>query len=124
MEAPRQKFNRLVGALDELVTREAATLAEHDFVAAGEIQKRAEPLVEAIVDLGSVISDAVARARVAGLMARRQHSIDFLETQLATARDELMAVQESTLRVARIAPVYGRGPATDADRSERFRAAG
>src|SRR4051812_34215837 len=108
MEAPRQKFNRLVSALDELVTREAATLAEHDFDAAGEIQKRAEPLVEAIADLGSVISDAVARARVAGLMARRQHSIDFLETQLATARDELMAVQESTLRVARIAPVYGR----------------
>jgi len=111
MEAPQQKFNRLVGALDELVTREAATLAEHDYTAVVQIQSSAEPLVAAIADMGSVISDAVARARVAGLLARRQHSIDFLESQLATARSELMAVQESTVRVAKIAPVYGRAPA-------------
>lgn len=111
MEATRQKFNRLVGALDELVTREAATLAEHDYTAVAQIQSSAEPLVAAIADMGSVISDAVARARVAGLLARRQHSIDFLESQLATARSELMAVQESSVRVAKIAPVYGRAPA-------------
>jgi hypothetical protein len=97
--------------LDELVTREAATLAEHDYTAVVQIQSSAEPLVAAIADMGSVISDAVARARVAGLLARRQHSIDFLESQLATARSELMAVQESTVRVAKIAPVYGRAPA-------------
>ena len=122
MEAPQQKFNRLVGALDELVTREAATLAEHDYTAVVQIQSSAEPLVAAIADMGSVISDAVARARVAGLLARRQHSIDFLESQLATARSELMAVQESTVRVAKIAPVYGRAPAPG--RAVHFQAEG
>lgn len=111
MEAPHKRFNRLVSALDDLVTREAATIAEKDYAAVAEIQRSAEPVVEAIADMGSIISDAVARARVAGLLARRQHSIDFLESQLATARSELMAVQESSVRVAKIAPVYGRAPA-------------
>ena len=122
MEKPQQTFNRLVGALDDLVTQEAATLAERDYEAAIKIQDRAEPLVSAIVDLGAVVADAVARARVAGLLARRQHSIDLLESQLATARAELMAVQESTLRVSQIAPVYGRAP--QLPRTERFNAAG
>jgi hypothetical protein len=122
MEAPRKTFNRLVGALDELVTREAATLAEHDYAGVSAIQQRAEPLVEALAAMGSFVDDAVARARVAGLLARRQHSIDFLETQLATARAELMAVQNSALRVAQIAPVYGR-PRT-ASGPSKFHAAG
>jgi hypothetical protein len=122
MEAPRQTFDRLVEALDELVTREAATLAEHDYQTVNEIQRRADPVVEALASLGGLVSDAVARARVAGLLARRQHSIDFLETQLATARAELMAVQASTLRVAQIAPVYGRTLALA--HPPQFRAAG
>jgi hypothetical protein len=108
MKAPQQKFNRLVGALEELVTHEAAVLAEHDYEAVGDVQRRAQPLVEAIAGMGDDISDAVARARVAGLLARRQHNIDFLECQLATARAELMAVQESSLRASKIAPVYGQ----------------
>lgn len=122
MEAPQQTFTRLVGALDDLVTREAATLAERDFEGACEIQRRTGPLVDAIAQLGSEVADAVARARVAGLLARRQHSIDFLETQLATAREELMAVQESTMRVNQIAPVYGRPEGMP--RVPRFQAAG
>jgi len=122
MEAPREKFNRLVSALDELVTREAATLAEHDYEKVIEIQRSSAPVVDAIAGLGREISDDVARARVAGLLARRQHSIDVLETQLATARAELMAVQESTLRVAQIAPVYGRP--SSRSRSSHFNAAG
>lgn len=122
MEAPQRKFTRLVGALEELVCREAATLAEHDFAGVCEIQTRSEPLVRAIAELGSVVSDAVARARVAGLLARRQHSIDYLESQLATARAELMAVQASTIRVNQIAPVYGKPEAMP--RVPQFQAAG
>lgn len=116
MEAPEQKFNRLLGALDELVALEAATLAQRDFTAVDAIQRRAEPLVAGLAELGPEAADARARARVASLLSRRQHSIEFLESQLATAREELNSVQESTQRVARIAPVYGRaesaGPAS------------
>jgi hypothetical protein len=122
MTAPLKKFNRLVGALEELVTQEAAVLAENNFEAVGEIQSRAQPLVEAIAGMGDDVSDAVARARVAGLLARRQHNIDFIESQLATARAELIAVQESTHRAAKIAPVYGRPVAARLD--SQFRASG
>ena len=122
MQDRRHTFNRLVGALEELVTREAATLAEHDYQAVHEIQQRAAPVVDAIAALGRDIADEIARARVAGLLARRQHSIDALESQLATARAELMAVQESTLRAAKIRPVYGRQQPPN--HSGRFRAAG
>ena len=122
MQDRRHTFNRLVGALEDLVTREAATLAEHDYQAVQEIQQRAAPVVDAIAALGGDIADEVARARVAGLLARRQHSIDALEAQLATARAELMAVQESTQRAAKILPVYGRHQPPI--HSGRFRAAG
>ena len=122
MDASQQRFNRLVGALEELVTHEAATIAEHNFEAVGEIQRRTQPLVEAIASMGDQVADSVARARVAGLLARRQHSIDFLESQLETARSELMAVQESTVRAAKIAPIYGR-PASSS-RESQFRARG
>jgi NAD-dependent DNA ligase len=108
MEAPEQKFSRLLGALDELVGQETATLAQREFSAIDVIQRRTEPLVAALVALGPSAADESARAKVAGLLARRQHNIEFIETQLATARDELISIQESTQRVARIAPVYGR----------------
>ena len=108
MDTHQKKFNRLVEALEDLVTHEAATVAEHNYAAVADIQRRSEPVVEAIAELGGVVADAVARARVAGLLARRQHSIDYIESQLATARSELMAVQESTSRVAQIGPAYGR----------------
>ena len=122
MDAPRKKFNRLVEALEDLVTHEAATVAEHNYAAVADIQRRSEPVVEAIAELGAVVADAVARARVAGLLARRQHSIDYIESQLATARSELMAVQESSSRVAQIGPAYGR--LSPRDGSSQFRATG
>ncbi len=122
MEAPRQTFNRLVGVLDDLVSHEAASLAERNYEAVDDIQRRTQPVVEAIADLGAMVNDAVARARVAGLLARRQHNIDFIESQLATARFELMAVQESTLRAAKIAPAYGQ--VKTPGRHSQFRATG
>lgn len=121
MEAPRQRFSRLLGALDELVTQEAATLAQRDFVAIADIQRRADPLVSALAELGPQVADDLARARVAGLLARRQHTIDLLETQLATAREELQALQTVSGRVAQITPVYGR--ATPPAGGRQFRGA-
>ena len=58
------------------------------------------------------------------LLARRQHNMDFLESQLATARAELLAVQESTRRVACIAPAYGRTERRAAPALSSFKAAG
>ncbi len=123
MEAPRQRFSRLLTALDELVTREAATVQAGDLAEVQSIQRRTGALVNALAGMRPDAADPTARAHIADLLARRQHSIEFLESQLATARAELLAVQESTRRVARIAPVYGR-PQSSISLAPQFRATG
>ncbi|HWL16857.1 MAG TPA: hypothetical protein VNR00_14715 [Opitutus sp.] len=122
-DAAREKFNRLVDALDDLVLQEAASLAHGDYDALQAIQERADPVVAGLSDLGSDVADERARARVAGLLARRQHSMEFLESQLAVARAELAALQESATRVAQIAPAYGRAERTPPT-SSRFQGRG
>ena len=122
MEAPGEKFNRLVSALDDLVTQEAANVALGDFEAVLEIQRRTGPLVAAVASLGAGVANAMAQARIASLLSRRQGNIELIESQLATVRAEMRAVQESAGRVARIAPVYGRADSLGGPR--QFIAAG
>ncbi len=107
-QSPRERFHRLLGALDELVSQEASNVAEGDFEAVAAVQRRAAPVVDEIAALAPEVNNEIARARVAALLARRQHNIDLIETQLETARSELLAVQESMSRLGRIAPAYGR----------------
>lgn len=108
MEARSRRFTRLLDALDELVARETATLEAREFSRVAEIQERAAPVIAGLAELGPEAADAIARARVAAIVARRQHNVDFLESQLAVTREELLAVQQSEGRMARIAPAYGR----------------
>jgi hypothetical protein len=107
-ERTQERFHRLLGALDELIAQEAGNLAERDFEAVGAVQRRAEPVIAELAALASDVDSELARARVAAVLARRQHNLDLIESQLATARTELLAVQESTSRLGRIAPAYGR----------------
>lgn len=122
MKSSSENFGRLLNALDDLVWQEAVTVKSGDYQAVRSIQLRAEPLVNALAALGPDRADKNARAKIANLLARRQHSIDFIESQLATARDELLALQESATRVAQIAPVYGRPQSRSA--SGKFSARG
>lgn len=120
----RERFHRLLGALDELVSQEANDVAAGDFEAVGAVQRRAAPVVAELAALGPDVANDLARARVAALLARRQHNIDLIETQLATARAELLAVQESASRLGRIAPAYGRAERPVRNASSRLNAAG
>jgi hypothetical protein len=121
METPGHRFGRLLDALDDLVSQEAITASARDYEAVGHIQRRSAAVVEGLAALGPVVADARAKARVASLLARRQHTIENIESQLATTRDELHAIEQSERHMARIAPAYGT-PA--AKRSRRFHAAG
>ncbi len=107
-QSPRERFHRLIGALDELVSLEANNVADGDFEAVAAVQRRAAPVVEEIAALAPDVDSEIARARVAALLARRQHNIDLIGVQLETARNELLAVQESMSRLGRVAPAYGQ----------------
>lgn len=122
MEAARRKFDRLLGALDDLVTQEAATLQARDFDSVVAIGQRADPVVAGLAELAPEVADDLARAKVAGLLARRQHNMDFLETQLVTAREELLALSSSMRRVSRLVPAYAKAEGLGAP--SRFSAAG
>jgi hypothetical protein len=122
MESPRRRFDRLVGVLEDLVTSEADTVRAGDFGALADLQERTGCVVDALVGMEPSLADARARARVASVLSRRQHTIELLESQLAVAREELNALEASTQRVARVAPVYGR-PAMERV-PQRFKAVG
>lgn len=113
-----------MGALDELVSQEANNVVERDFEAVADVQRRAAPVVAEIAALAPDVENELARARVAALLARRQHNIDLIEAQLATARNELMAVQESMSRLGRVAPAYGRAERPVRGGISRLNAAG
>jgi hypothetical protein len=111
METPAQTCLRLLAALEDLATQEAAALDARNFPAAVAIQTRAAPLVEHLAAHGPPIAekDAAFRARVAAFHARRRQTGEWLATQVARAREELLQMQVSQRRVAQIAPAYGSG---------------
>ena len=110
METPAQTCVRLLTALEDLAVQESAALEARDFATAVTIQTRAAPLVAHLAAHGPAIAekDAAFRARVAALQARRLRSGEWLATQVARAREELVQMQASQRRVARIAPAYGQ----------------
>ncbi len=121
MESPARRFTRLLTALEDVVEQEEATLQARDFSAVSEVQRRAAPLVSGLGALSLAVVDGPALARIAALLARRQHSMEWLESQLAVTRTELAAVQHSLAQVTRIAPAY-RG--VSSDQISRFNAVG
>lgn len=122
MESPRRRFDRLVGVLEELVASEADTVRARDFGALADLQDRTGTVVSTLVGMEPALADARARARVVSVLSRRQHTIELLESELAVAREELNALEASTQRVAKVAPVYGRPER--ARSQQRFNAVG
>jgi hypothetical protein len=102
-------FSRLLGAFEDLVGQEEATLRAGDMAAARAVQQRTEPVVAALAALGPAAADAPALARMAALLARRQDSVKRLEDQLTFVRAQLAEVKISLARVARLAPAYDLG---------------
>lgn len=111
METDSRKLLRLVSALGDLVAQEAECVASRDYEAVQSVQVRLGPVIDAIVALGPEAADAATRVRIGSLLMRRQASLDLIDRHLSDVRTELQALQASSGRAARIAPVYGRAGA-------------
>jgi hypothetical protein len=107
MEMPAQTCARLIAALDDLVAREAATLAARDFAAVIELQQRAAPIVELLGAHAADLTDPALRARLRSVIDRRQRSGEWLAEQIEQTREALAETNEGRRRVRQIAPVYG-----------------
>ena len=102
---------RLIAALDELVTQESVVIRTMDFSAAVELRERAAPIVEKLCALAADPLVAGLRPRLDGLLERGTQNSQFLDAQLARMQDELNRVGEAHGRLRRVAPAYKTGRA-------------
>lgn len=108
MNAPATVMFRLLGALEDLVTQEAMQLAGENFEAVRQTQERAAPLVTELARLGRMTAIPAVRPRIEALLARRRQNQERLSGQIQRVREALQGTQAKRLRIAQIAPAYGR----------------
>lgn len=105
METPVQQCHRLLSALEELASQEAAMICAEDYAGIGRGQKRAAPLVARLVSL-ALESDLPVRQRVLALVARRNANQEKIDAHVARTQAELQRTQLARGRVFQMAPAY------------------
>ena len=101
-------MTRLVGALELLSAQETVQSREGNFPAARATQKRAEPLIQRIAELGSAAVTGPTRIRLAALAEQRRQSQVRMGAEIDRIRRELDRTRTIQNRLKRIAPAYGR----------------
>jgi hypothetical protein len=106
METPLHAIDRLLGALEVLLDREAIHLATGDLSAVLKNQERSSLLVHRLSSLDTRGAGLSVRARVTALIGRRRRTRECLAEQMNRVRDDLSRARESQRRLFRIAPAY------------------
>lgn len=126
MEDTFERALRLITALEDLARQEDTVLRSCGPVDAGlmlDFADRAAPLVQALGALPAVPSLAKLQPRFAELMAVRQRQAGIRQSHLQRLQEGLRQINESRIRVARLAPVYGTGISAAAPAESRLKAA-
>ncbi len=119
METPAQTGGRLLAALDDLVTQEAAAVLAGDYALIPDLQARTADVGEKLGSLAGDPSVAILRRQVEALLERRQQTQQLLTQRLAAGRLEIERLRMVRQRLGRVAPAYGSVPAI----ASRFTAA-
>jgi hypothetical protein len=106
METTLQTARRLLAALEELAAQEAILFRTLEFTEAVAVQERATPLVRRLGELAEEPGIGELRPRVTALLARREQSFHFLQTQIERLHLEARRIEEARARLTRMAPVY------------------
>jgi hypothetical protein len=107
METPLKTAQRLLVALEDLVSQESVLLRSTNYLEAVTIQERAGPLVHELARLADQPGVAALKPRVDALMEIRMESWHYIDANLNRMQQELARIKEARVRLARIAPVYG-----------------
>lgn len=111
METPGQCGRRLLAALDEIASAEAAAAHDGDFEALVELQARAGEVGERLAALAGDPAVAALREQVEAVVGRRRLSQQLLTQRLGAARAEIDRLRTTRQRLLRLAPAYGAGGA-------------
>ncbi len=109
MATSLQTAHRLLTALDDLAQQEHLHLQAEEWVEAVELTERAAPIVTELCRLADEPAVAALRPRVASVIARRQASMDGLDSHIVRAQAELQRLGEARRRLACVAPAYHAG---------------
>jgi hypothetical protein len=106
METTAQRCTRLLGAMEDLLAQEAASLAAGDMDAVIALQQRIEPLVQDLGRRGPAVADDCLRDRVAAWLGRRREVSNLLTARVEELRQQISQLDASRRRVARVGPAY------------------
>jgi hypothetical protein len=109
VETPPQKVARLLTALEDLSRQEALQVRSGDYQGAVQTQRRIDPLVGCLAELGAA-AGLTTRTRVASVIELRRSSEDRLATALARGREELRQMRTNHRRLSQLRPAYGTVP--------------
>jgi hypothetical protein len=111
-ETPVQRLERLIDALDVLVSQEATLLGSAAWDAAAEVQTRLSEIVDAMTPLALELNrngllPPPLRARAESIIARQRAVVEALERSRAQLQAEMQAVSNAQTRLHALRPYAG-----------------
>lgn len=106
MATAGEHCQRLVAVLEEFILSEALLLRAGHFSEARLAQERAGPVVAELARLGAA-ADEFTRQRLLELLRQRQVTVEWLTGEIDRVESRLRALDETSLRITRLRPVYG-----------------
>ena len=101
-----QPADRLIVALDDLLSREAHAARSGSGLRVRDLQARIEPLVAALANLAGESPGHGFSAKVASLVEKRRQNIVLMQESLGRMRSEIDARAETLARIRRVSPAY------------------
>ena len=109
METPRETFDRLLGALEELAACESIQVAAGDQAGMLETQQRAARVVEHLAGLGLDPADDPARDRLAALLRTREITCRAISNRMEEIGVEMARVRLDLRRLIVVGSFYQAG---------------
>jgi hypothetical protein len=100
------QLSRVLSALEDLASQEELLLHAEDYAEVVTVQVRMAPLINFLV-AEVADADTAVRARISALVARRDRTQQRLDRDVGKMREEMVQLEASRRRIARVAPAYG-----------------
>jgi hypothetical protein len=111
MAATLSELRRVLSALEDLTSQEELLVVAEDYAEVSAVQTRMAPLVHFLVE-GADAADAALWQRIAAFIERRDRTQKRLAVDVEKMREEMVQLELSRRRIARVAPAYGLRSAT------------
>ncbi|HEX2852279.1 MAG TPA: hypothetical protein VHO24_03495 [Opitutaceae bacterium] len=116
MPTTHGQVSRVLSALEDLASQEELLVRAEDYTEVAAVQERMAPLVYFLVE-EKAAADLTLRERIVSFVARRDRTQERIATEVGKMREEMVQLELSRRRIARVAPAYGlRGASTETSR--------